>query len=511
MKIGEVLNGVYDKSVGWRPSSGAIKPVHIANGLFRDLIGQTYNIKRAVAFAIPWKKKNSPEMDPRRSYSYLVHETKDPRFQGFADDQYKERFERLREFIRGLLAADGAVFPQAEITSFSLTCRQMISSDRNDREVGRFMAEILRGQDKNGSLAKLVIEALSKNSETPQDPISFLAWPLLSQEPEHISRKSSRASPYDNRKLKQFFKQLEVAAQQLAEHEKSQGNRLATLQRAVHFSCLSLLSHVQALAVNGKLQNRPPLLLTMAATKGSRLALASEESLNNCYRSFESWLAEQLSLRLEKGQPIICGTDEGEEEECLPNLPAQRKDSVRKFLSEIADEKGNPVDHELLDDRMSLWEQSSAKCGKDNWALVMGETIVQCYLNEYTSGGPRQFLGGVGRKAGIIFPHFQGRSKEKRIRPSVAILDVLVKSCCPSNEPIPFNQFLDHLWLRFGIVVGGRIGDEDCDRELLLNHCIDISQAELEENSLSFIDHLVQIGLARRYPDNIAYVGKYNA
>ena len=141
----------------------------------------------------------------------------------------------------------------------------------------------------------------------------------------------------------------------------------------------------------------------------------------------------------------------------------------------------------------------------------MGETIVQCYLNEYTSGGPRQFLGGVGRKAGIIFPHFQGRSKDKRIRPSVAILDVLVKSCCPTTEPIPFNQFLDRLWKCFGIITGGRMGDTGSDREILLRNGIDVSQTDLEENNLGLISHLVDIGLARRYPDNIAYVGKYHA
>jgi len=61
MRIGEILNGVYDKSVGWRPASGSIKPVHIANGVFRDLAGETYDVKRAVAFLIPWKKKNEGE------------------------------------------------------------------------------------------------------------------------------------------------------------------------------------------------------------------------------------------------------------------------------------------------------------------------------------------------------------------------------------------------------------------------------------------------------------------
>ena len=509
MKIGKVLDEVYDRSVGWRPATGALKPVHIANGLFRGLLGEVYNIKVPLSFVIPWKKKNSPDLDPQRTYNYLVHETSDPRFQAFRDEQYKERFERLRDYARELLNADGGVFPDPEMVSFSLTCRQMISKDHMDKEVGRFIAELLRGEDGNGPLAKLVIECLT--NEQPLDPITFLAWPLLSNEPEYASKKSTRCSPHGNPDLKKYFDLLGKAAAELADHQRQQGNRLATLQKTVHFACLSLLGHAQTLAADGNLAKRSPLLLTMAAPKNSRLASASEESLNRYYESFESWLVERLAERLEKGKPIAYGTDEGEREPCQVTLPANRKDSVRKFLNEFNIQEGQDVDPKVIDDRMSLYEQAVANHGRDNWALVIAETLVQCYLNEYESGGPRKFLSGVGRKAGIIYPHFAGRSKDKRIRPSVSILDVLVKCCTPPDGAIPFNAFLDCLWERFGIVVGGRMGDDGSDHELLNERDIDIGQADLEENTKAFIDHLVEIGLARRYPDNIAYVGRYYA
>lgn len=508
MEIGRVLDEVYDKNVGWRPATGALKPVHIANGLFRGLLGQTYNIKTPLSFVIPWKRKNSPDMDPKRTYNYLVHEIQDPRFQTFRDEQNKERFEHLRDYARELLNADGGVFPDAKMASFSLTCRQLISSDLMDKEVGRFMAELLRGEDGKGPLAKLVKDCLT--NEQPLDPITFLAWPLLSHEPEHVSKTSSRCSPHGNSALKKYFDLLGKAAAQLADHQRQQGNRLATLQKAVHFSCLSLLGHAQALAANGNLSKRSPLLLTMTAPKNSLLAAASEESLNRYYECFESWLAECLAERLEKGRPIAYGNEDGKSEPCRVELPANRKDSVRKFLGEFLVREEN-VESDVIDDRMSLYEQSVANHGKDNWALVIAETLVQCYLNEYESGGPRQFLSGVGRKAGIIYPHFAGRSKDKRIRPSVSILDVLVKCCTPPDGAIPFNAFLDCLWERFGIVVGGRMGDGDSDHELLSGRDIDIGQADLEENTKGFIDHLVEIGLARRYPDNIAYVGRYYA
>ena len=508
MKIGEVLNGVYDKSVGWRPASGAIKPVHIANGLFRDLLGTRYDIKNVISFTVPWKKKNNPDLDPNRTYEYLFAKTADPRFKAFCAPGQKDRFERLREFARGLLGADRALFPQPDITSLTLTCRQMISADRNDRDVGRCMGSILRGQGSEGKLGKLVVERLSAGSEQPDDPISLLCWPLLSQEAVYLPGGSQRASPHENKQCKDFFQHLEKAAGDLADHERLHGNRLATLQRAVHFACLAVLAHAQALAAHGRLQERAPLLLVLDAPKGSRLATASEHSLDNYYQAFENWLTEKLADRLVKGQPIVFASGDNDKDMFL-ELPPQRKDSIRKFLKEILADGGDELTVQEMDDRMNLYELAVAKHGKENWSTVVAETVVQCYLSEYLSGGPRQFLAGIGRKVGLIYPHFQGRSKEKRVSPSVVILEALVKACTPAAGPIPFNAFATNLWERFGFVVGGHVGEKGNDVELLQQSGIEVGPTDLDDNCRVLIDRLAEIGLARRYPDNISYIGSY--
>ena len=141
MKITDVLDAVFDRDVGWRPVSGSIKPVHIANGLFRSLLRARYNVSRTVTFLRPDNK------DTKRTYEYMVQETNDPRFAAFADSARKGDFEQLREYARGLLAADKAVFPSVDQSSLSLTCREMISPDSNDRKVGAFAAALLNGKD----------------------------------------------------------------------------------------------------------------------------------------------------------------------------------------------------------------------------------------------------------------------------------------------------------------------------------------------------------------------------
>lgn len=513
MRIGEILNGVYDKDLGWRPASGSIKPVHIANGLFRELTGQIHDIDPLIEFLVPWKSKAKKLDHPERSFETLVLHSSNPRYAVFQDENKKGKFEKLREFSRGILSADGAVFPDAKMTSLSLTCQQMISSDDNDRKVGSFAASIIKGEDNGGQLSELTKRCLEQSDPSQLDPITFLAWPLLStEEKKYVPKDPEAFNPYNNKKLKQFFENLKDASNNLYKHEEDQVNNLATLQRVVHFSCLALLTHVQALSVNGRIEERHPLLLVVDAVKGSRLAVASELSLFGYYSGFENWLAARLAHRLKKNLPIIYATKDGRyKNEKLDEIPVSlRKPSVRNFLSNISTDKGETPDRDLLNDRMGLFEQSIARHGKDDAYKVLGDTLVQCYLKEYTSGGPREFLGAVGRKVGLVYPHFAGRSRNKRVRPSVGILDVLVESCCPVDEPIPFNEFQNVLWNTFGLIVGGRESDGKNDHEILAEKGIHISPTDLECNSAAFIDNLVEIGLARKYPDNVAYVGKYH-
>ncbi|MEM4724576.1 MAG: hypothetical protein QXP01_06155, partial [Candidatus Hadarchaeum sp.] len=391
MQIGQVLDYVYDESVGWRPATGAIKPVHIANGLFRDLVGGYFDLTTTVMFVVPWKQKNNPVgMDPSRTYEQLVENPGKQQFAEFkGGGQKKALFNKFRDFLRELLNADGAIFPDPKSSSLTLTCRQMITCDQMDKRVGRFMADIISGRNKSGPLMKMVLDALQKGSDRPVDPITLAAWPLLeNKRADELSKQSTRCSPYNNEKLNKFCENIEAAAADLASHEEKIGNRLATLRRAVHFACIALLAHAQALAVDGDLQKRAPLLITMDAPKGSPLANASEASLDAYYELFEAWLARQLGARLTEGKPL-CRNRDGSDElrVTLPNM--HQKQSVRMWLSQFLLVGGVTPTQESIDDRMYLYEQALAKHGENNPGLVLGETLVKAYIAEYKSGGPR--------------------------------------------------------------------------------------------------------------------------
>jgi hypothetical protein len=494
MRIGEVLNAVYDEEVGWRPATGQIKPVHVANGLVRALAGEYYDISPIVEFLVGWKKGRVP--DPDRSYQRLVLEDPLGPFGYFKESQ--SEFDKARRYAFGLLNADNAVYPSAENSALTLTCGEMASRSR-DFGLGQFGAALLESGD---SEALATILRRSLEVKRPDDPITTIVWPLLSDNAKPTSAAETISKALRKKHHQACLKEFQLAAKQLASHEEQQGNRLRTLERVVHFVCIATHAHAQALAADGSLADRPPLLMALTGEKRSELAIASERSLEEMYSKFESWLVKQEAIRLRGKKPLT--RDERLEELSIDGRTA------RKILKQILSAQRNPPeepDAEILSARMADFEDAKRAFGKDDPALLMAHAVVRSYLREFESGGPRSFLQSLARKVGLLYPHFQGNSRDKRVRPSVAILDLLVRACVPVRAPIPLDEFLERLWRTFGLVVGGRTGGDECDADLLSRNGIDVDPSVLVANTIAFVDTLASMGLARRFADNVTFVG----
>ena len=500
MHIGEVLHTAFDERVGWRAASGSIKPVHVANGLVRSLTGQCYDTSHVNELIVWWKQGKRPD-DARATASMLTGQNARA-FACFVDHQ--RDLDRLRRYANGLLAADGAVYPSAEHSSLTLACAEMVSADHNDHGLGDFAATLLEGPDGTGPLANCVLDAL--HSAWPSDPVATIVWPLLDTSGKEWRRprkgKKALSSPHN----RAFREQMHLAATDLASHERSQGNRLRTLQRAVQFACAATHAHAQALGAGGILADRTPALLTASGPKGSPVARASERSLERVYMRFERWLGDQLAQLIHAGRPLAPGA-----EALVADSLDGRK--IRGVLSSIGLPKlphGSP-DKETLDERMTDFERFRKELDGSDPASILGHTLVTAHVREYISGGPRVFLQGLARKIGLLYPPYQGRSREKRVRPSVPVLDMLVRACVPAGEMISLTLFLERLWERFGFIVGGRRVASWDDSVFLRKQGLAVDIANLAENSDAFVGQLLLMGLARTHADNVTFIGDPHA
>ncbi len=400
-----------------------------------------------------------------------------------------------------MLGADRAIWPSAAKSSLTLTCAQMISADDNDRGMGAFAATVIGGADPEAPLANLVRQALEAG-ET-DDPLSTLAWPLLNQTQTEVPRRVSAAVTSLQVHAPDYLAALREASACLATHEASQGNRLRTLQRAVHFACLTAQSHAQALVAGGDLEARPPALIAFRSHKNAPLTLASEASLSQIYDAFEAWLRSVLAERLRTGQPLH-GAETIDPALVAPEANADRLSAVVLGLGGAGRGQG-PLPDRLRDARLDDLREGLSYFPSDR-ADALAHALWNIYRRENTSGGPREFLQRIGRWSGLIYPHFQGASREKRIRPSIAILDLLARSCVAAGESIPLDAFLERLWRRFGLIVGGPRRRET-DAAFLRRFNLDLDANRLVENTEVLVDLLSELGLARRYADDMTFVG----
>jgi len=495
MHIGQVLDTVFDNYVGWRPSSGNLKPVHVANGLLRSLCGEFTDVRRLHEFVVWWQAGKTPSDE--RSFEALIAADADGVYQAFKDHP-PQLFEQAREYARGLIGCDNALFPTHENSSFTLTCKQMVTRDHNDRHLGDFVAQMLLG---GTSLADLIRSFVDVSH--PQDPITALAWPLLRGQ----ARKHSRSGRIDELRRQrvhaEYLVKVREAADCLATHEQRQGNPLRALQRVVQFGSVAVIAHAQALAASGKLDKRVPLLVAMGSNRQSDIALASERSLDAAVRAFERWLGDRLAERIARGEPLA------PEEDPLPAETTNTR-AIRAVMSRImeADRAHGAPSDEVIEGRMATYHR--VKDELDAPEKILAHTLVDCYAREYKkSGGPRQFLVKLAHRSGLAYPYKQGNAKNKRIRPTVLVLDTLVRACVAAGESVPIDVFLERLWERFGLIVGGRRGTSDGwdDAEAVTRAGIWLDADDLGANTEALLDELAAMGLARRYPDAVAYVG----
>jgi len=496
MLIGEVLNGVYDGDLGWRPASGSVKPVHVANGLFRAISGGYHDIGALLRLVV-FEKRGRPIEG--RSVEDLISDG-DGLYAAFADDPAE--LQRLRRYARGILNPECAANPSAAHSSLTLTCELMVSRDTNDRRLGAFAAALLGRATDADSLAAVLQDALRVDvDDGPRDPITTLVWPLLG------SPDAGRTVPPDSRDgalvtepAQRVLSQLRQAASSLAGHERAHGNRLRKLQRATAFAVAATFAHAQGLAADGKMDERPPLLLLADAPKGSPLADTSEQLLAAFYRRFESWLEARLAHRLSEAHGAG-----------ISSVPVDA-DHARALLHEIEFARQNmPADaEEKARQRRDEAFREACLAYPDDAVRAYARALCTCYLAEYSSGGPRQFLERLGFRSGFLYPS-RGRTKAKRVMPAVLVLDTLVRACVPVGGMLPLEDFLESLWQRFGLLVGGRRAKCPSDADLLRRAGLPLDDAVLSSNADAVVSRLQLMGLARCFADRVTFVGDADA
>lgn len=486
----ELLRRIYDEEFGFLPTNSSMKPVHVANGLARRVVGAYHDFSPLAQvlrqFVDNQRGGYKEERYPNSSImdSYGEH---------FVDDAGNaprdDALTLFRALARDTLGADDAVFPSQ--ASFTLSHETMITSDISDNGVGDFLATLLRVGKSPTPAADLLVEMLSAAT----DPWTTLGWPLLGLLQRHEAVLSESMELRASRRSGLFvtdetgnvasptLRILRERYDQLAMYERDNGYKLTSLRRFVLFGVFAVHVHMVRRAHEGIASApNPPILLDMFEGRRKSLRDASAATLQGGFRAIEQFVLHRIHEELES----LAGGD---------------------FDSLISELPSGEVWDAVRDEAQAI--------GKSE---VPGGALAEAYWKVgYSSLGPKEVQGlpwntllALGRRSGFLMPYDnrgRGGREHKRYGATAEFAEMLVISTVDPEEPVEFDEFLERLRTSFGIVVGRpqdfaaiRVNDLR-DSASKRRSSVSVVEPDLRDNLMAFRDLVIDIGFAKAYAD----------
>lgn len=481
----DLLDKVFDEELGFRPVNFSIKPVHIANGLARALIGRTYDTTAITRLVRRYVRNQRLGVDEERFPNAEVMADYAEAFasaRGLEPDSMK--VTRLRSLAFDVLAADGAVFPDQQ--SFTLANERFVTTDPSDNRMGFFLARVLTAEPTNRTDAADYVRELLQSEG---DPWTTLALPMLefgeareyspSPEVQALIARSDHLFETSGGELASVtLRNLRDSYDRLARFERNSGSKLNSLRRLMLFGCFVLHVHaVSRWAERDDNAPRPPILLDLFDGTVVSVADASRTTLARAGDAIEGVIRSRF----------------------LDYVVGDYGTTGRQIDATLA-----RVD---LGYRVNALYATYCEGGAeapDALARAMSEDAI-----DHVREAPIGSLIELGRRAGFLAPWAnQGRGGKlrKRYTATAEFLETLIAATVEPDSPVEFPEFLDRLREWFGIVVG-RPEDDAAIRHTNLRDddfwppVVSINEEDLRRNVEEFRHLLVESGYAKAYAD----------
>ena len=487
-----LLRRIYDEEFGFLPTNKSMKPVHVANGLARRVVGVTNDFRPLAKVIRQYVKKQRAGYLEERNPNSAIIEAYPQKFQ----DMYRnpppdERLTSFRALAKDTLGADGAAFESGQ-SSFTLSHHAMITNDVSDNGSGDFLANLLTAGSGPAVAAGLLRDLLDRDT----DPWTMIAWPMLdvgarseaTQSGAALTR-SERVSANllavteDRQIASPTLRELRRRFDQLASYEK-QGEKLTTLRRLVLFGCFAIHVHMIRRCADVIPDGpRPPMLLDMFDGRWRSLREASAATLEGGRRAIE----QLVVFRIRNYVASVLKDEEhiGPYLDTLPDTP----------------------DKQLIVD---VYQAEHASVGAvDALTEAFWKAGYSGVGPKSAKGYPWNALRELGRRSGYLSPYDdrgRGGKEHKRYGANAEFAEILVASVVAPGHPRQFDEFLDDLRDAYGIVVGRQLDFDIVRRNDLrlgvdLPRSVSFSENDLRLNVKQFRDLLIDIGFAKTYAD----------
>lgn len=465
---------------------GKLKPVHIANALMRAEHGTVGRMSDLKLLMTATASKESA--DTRLMAAQAMLDASRDRWGRLGEEGDLRRstlVSRVLPLLRTILATDAAAFGTSpDQSSFSSPTALTVTGDPSDDHAGEFVHRLWSGigDERRLHLLDLLRDASAPGRDLATvDDLTAVLAPLADD-----TRPRKRAEwNYEDLTVDRpsvVAKGLRAAASDLGTYEQhARPNPIATLQRIITLASISVFFHASTRAAEWSGSPRRFLLLDASGTKLSPVAATSELLVTRLMDDSRAYMSKVLADLLS---------------EVRTDWAVEPLAAISELARSKAEKKGGNLNTKDLAELMEEIEHFGGSMAE--------ELPVQ--LVERVDGSSGRSLDGFlrlfGVKSGLLYP--QQSNPNKRLVPADRALEVLVVSTFDSvGKQLEYRDFLDALYDRWRIIVGGRPEDG----ALLANAGAEVDSASLAENSERLLSRLEALGLARRLADSVAVVG----
>lgn len=500
----EFFYEIVKQKLGYTPSI-RIKPVHLANGFFRAIVGGYLNNEAQHLAAYP------------KDYPYITETTAPPRVKNLLAKltpkqnealAFLEKNNDVRAMLASLLGADGTVYKSVRYSSYTLSHFQHITNDNHDREAGEWLHHILKNIESKDALT--LLEQLLKQAPLEcTDELSVLTLPLAVDNPELKQKQEAYQLPEslrqdpDGRFKETAITSIANAFECLARNERGEAQRMAkfdTLERIVTLACFSLYLHL-ANAGNSKQASASLVPMLFRLNKdGQTLKQASIGTYQWVHRSIDRFLRDEIIKKLE-----TLRDSEKYGRWDINDIEFHIKTTIDWYRTKA--DKSKPTKQEevkrLRRDCSRFYQSYRGESAQYSPIEALGHALADM-LGRVLSSTPTDIARYLGNDIGLLARY--AKTKEKSYEPEPDLLEVLVRSSIPRGEVWSLHQLAEHWAANFGILVGV-LGDEN---ERLQNWGVQtVDRGELLANTNALAELLESSGYARRYADGVVLVSVY--
>jgi hypothetical protein len=464
--------------LGFTTATLNAEPVHILNGV----LAQTLTGPRApkLAQALISKKASSWTCDEAQ-LRRLAESAKVP----IELPVTSADLEPLRNLLRGLLGSDGAVYASEQ--SYQVAHPGFVTTDRTGAQIGRLCSSLLLGHANAGQDVLALAERLCNPQPNPYWAVQSalvgdlrgedFSLPTVGSVPWAVDQQTRKFATELGGLLRRTVQLGVVAADSL--------DALKVLANAAEFACVLIYAQVPALLMY---KEQTPLLVTVSQDAQTVKEASARGSLPSIHSAMDAWVASKLQATVAERLASEVTDRTAVESFLAATTPfgrgTQRKRSDKS--QKVVDKSNEMLAQYLpvgLTENFDLSEPAAL-------ALldILRATMAQSYSHWFEHHA---------RRCGFLAPR-RGRTIKRLCVESTLVTTLVLAAAEADEESLPYNEFLDRLYERYGIIVGPGLQARRMSPRA--------SEGDLEENRDALAALLTRVGLARAYSDNTVEV-----